>query len=58
MFTVSEGSIVKYLEPSFDLAEKYTLPPYLNQVLHITRKRIESIFGKDPEKQEGLTKWF
>lgn len=58
LFTVAEGSIVKYVEPSFDLAARYTLPPYLNQVLQITRKRIESIFGRDPEKQEGLNKWF
>ena len=58
VFTIAEGSIVKYLEPSFDLAEKYTLPPYLNQVLQITKKRIESIFGRDAEKQEGLKKWF
>jgi len=58
IFTIAEGSIVKYMAPSFDLAEKYTLPPYLNQVLQITKKRIESIFGKDNEKQEGLGRWF
>ncbi len=58
LFTVAEGSIVKYVEPSLELAEKYALPPYLNQVLQITKRRIESIFGKDPEKQEGLVKWF
>ena len=58
MFTVSEGSIVKYLEPSLELAEKYKLPSYLKQTLELTKQRIESIFGKDKEKQEGLTKWF
>lgn len=58
LFTIAEGSIVKYLAPSLELAEKYSLPPYLKQVLEITQKRIESVFGKDEEKQEGLKKWF
>jgi len=58
LFTVSEGTIVKYLEPSLELAAKYNLPNYLKQTLEITKMRIESIFGKDKEKQEGLVKWF
>ena len=58
IFTISEGSIVKYLEPSLSLAEKYDLSPYLRQSLEITKRRIESIFGKEAEKQEGLGKWF
>lgn len=58
LFTIAEGSIVKYLAPSLELAEKYSLPAYLKQVLDITQKRIESVFGKDEEKQEGLKKWF
>ena len=58
VFTVAEGSIVKYLEPSISLTEKYKLPPYLVQSLLITRERVESIFGKEKEKQEGLGKWF
>jgi len=58
IFTISEGSVIKYLKPSLDLAEKYNLPMYLQQTLELTQKRIESVFGKDPEKQEGLGKWF
>ena len=58
IFTVSEGSVTKYLEPSISLAEKYELPKYLRQTLELTKMRIESVFGKDPEKQEGLGKWF
>ena len=58
IFTVSEGSVTKYLEPSISLAEKYELPRYLRQTLELTKMRIESVFGKDPEKQEGLGKWF
>ncbi len=58
IFTVAKGSIVKYLEPSLDLAEKFNLPPYLRQTLELTKLRIESLFGKDKERQEGLGKWF
>ena len=58
IFTVSEGFIIKYLQPTLDLAEKFDLPPYLRQSLNLTKLRIESMFGKEDEKQEGLGKWF
>ncbi|MBI4448184.1 DNA polymerase II large subunit [Candidatus Woesearchaeota archaeon] len=58
IFTISEGSIIKYLEPAISLAEKYHLPPYLKQTLFLTRDMIESVFGKESERQEGLGKWF
>ena len=58
MFTVSEGSIVKYLEPSISLSEKYDVSAYLKQDLNLLKRRIEGIFGKDKEKQVGLGSWF
>ena len=58
IFTISQGSIVKYLEPAISLAEKYNLPSYLKQTLELTKRRIEGVFGKDKEKQAGLGKWF
>ncbi|MBR9699996.1 DNA polymerase II large subunit [Candidatus Woesearchaeota archaeon] len=58
IFTISEGSIVKYLEPALSLAEHYNLPNYLKQSLELTKVSVESIFGKDKEKQAGLGKWF
>ncbi len=58
IFTIAEGSVIKYLEPSLSLAEKYDLPPYLRQTLELTKLRIESVFGKEDEKQEGLGRWF
>lgn len=58
IFTVAEGSITKYLEPSLQLAEKYQLSAYLRQSLEITKRRIESIFGKQADKQVALGKWF
>ena len=58
LFTVSEGSIVKYLQPALDMAKKYNLPNYLKQNLEITQESIESIFGRDKERQEALKAWF
>ncbi|MBT4334589.1 DNA polymerase II large subunit [archaeon] len=58
ILTISEGSVVKYLKPSLDLANKYDIPEYLKQTLQITKDRIESVFGKELERQEGLTNWF
>ena len=57
LFTIPEGSIVKYLDISLKLAEKYNVSPYLRQNLELTKMRIESIFGKEEDKQEGLVKW-
>ena len=58
IFTVTEGSIKKYLGYSIDLANKYDLPPYLKQSLELTSEAIDSIFGKETEKQEGLSTFF
>jgi len=58
IFTVHEGGIRKYLEPALDLANKYDLPIYLKQSLELTKKYIDSIFGKELEKQEALERWF
>ena len=58
IFTISEGGVIKYLQPSIELANKYDLPAYLKQTLELTKHRIESVFGKESERQEGLSKWF
>jgi len=58
IFTISEGSIIKYLEPAISLAKKYNLPSYLKQTLELTKRRVEDVFGKEKEKQIGLGQWF
>ncbi len=58
LFTISEGSVIKYMQPCLSLAAKYDLPRYIIQTLELTQQRIEMVFGKDPEKQEGLGRWF
>ena len=58
IFTISEGSVIKYLEPSLSLARKYKIPSYLKQNLELTKSNIESVFGKEKESQKGLGEWF
>ena len=58
IFTIHEGGIKKYLEPALDLANKYNLSPYIKQSLELTKRYIDSVFGKEIEKQEALGKWF
>ncbi len=58
IFTISEGSIVKYLEPSISLAQRYGCDDYLKDSLDLIRYRLESMFGRDKEKQVGLGAWF
>ncbi|MFT4261730.1 MAG: DNA polymerase II large subunit [Candidatus Woesearchaeota archaeon] len=55
IFTISEGSVIKYMEYSLELARKYDIDFYSRQVIELTQKRIEGVFGKDPEKQLGLS---
>lgn len=58
IFTISEGSIVKYLEPAISLAQKYDVSPYLKESLELVKRRVEDVFGKEAEKQTGLGAWF
>jgi len=58
IFTISEGSIKKYLEPAMDLAENYNISSYTKEGMELTKMYIESIFGKESEKQIELKKWF
>jgi len=58
IFTIAEGSIKKYLEPAIGLANKYNVPSYIKQSLELTKSNIESIFGKETEKQQELKQWF
>jgi DNA polymerase II large subunit len=54
IFTVSEGFVIKYLELSMALAEKYKVPTYTKQTLALLKENVESVFGKEKEHQEGL----
>ena len=54
LFTITEGSIVKYLAPSLLLAERYDFSPYLKQNLELLQFNIDKIFGKEKDKQVAL----
>src|SRR3989344_4589851 len=58
IFTVSEGSVTKYLEPSLSIVSKFDVSPYLKQNLEILKDNIESTFGRERETQSGLGEWF
>ena len=47
IFTISEGSIKKYLNLAMSLAEDYDVPTYTKEGVELTAMYIESIFGKD-----------
>lgn len=54
IFTISEGSILKYMQPALELARKYKVSSYLLESLELTEMYIHSIFGKEREKQATL----
>ena len=46
IFTISEGSIKKYLEPALELSSKYNISSYMRESIELTVEYIESLFGK------------
>ena len=58
IFTISEGSIKKYLDPAISLAENYNISLYTKEEMVLTKEYIESIFGRENERQSDLKKWF
>ena len=42
------------MQPALDLAKKYHVSPYLLESLELTEMYIESIFGREKEKQTKL----
>jgi DNA polymerase II large subunit len=57
LFTITEGSVIKYLGHSLKLAHDYDFSPYLKQSLEIVQENIHLIFGKEKDKQVGLGEW-
>ena len=58
IFTTHEGGVKKYLEPAVELAKRYNLSTYIKQSLELTKRQIDSVFGKEAETQENLGRWF
>ena len=57
-FTIHEGSIKKYLQPSFDIVNQFNIDPYIVETLELVNLRMEGVFGKELEKQKGLGDYF
>jgi DNA polymerase II large subunit len=58
IFTIHEGGIKKYLEAALDLAKKYNLSSYLQQNLELVKRYIDTVFGRELEKQKALADYF
>ncbi len=50
IFTISEGSIKKYLKPAMKLAEEYNISSYTREEMELMQDYIESIFGKEEQR--------
>jgi len=57
LLTVTEGNIVKYLNTSKNIAEKYQLSDYLKQRLDMLEMEVSSLFTNDLEKQVSLAEF-
>ena len=57
-FTIAEGFIKKYVDPSFNIIKNYEVDPYIIETLELTQLRIEGVFGKEKEIQKGLNSFF
>ena len=54
IFTISEGSVVKYLGHSLRLAQEYDFSPYLKQTIDLLQLNVEDVFGRAKDKQVAL----
>tara|TARA_Y100000310_G_scaffold332629_1_gene408581 strand:- start:2763 stop:4355 length:1593 start_codon:yes stop_codon:yes gene_type:complete len=54
IFTISQGSVVKYMQMSLDLCDQYNFSPYLKETIHILKNNIDVVFGREKDKQVGL----
>lgn len=52
IFTISEGSVRKYLEPALELSREYDISNYTRESMELIKDDIESIFGKEDEQKK------
>lgn len=58
ILTISEGSVIKYLNIAKQLVYNKELSEYTQQRLQILEKEIESTFAKEKSKQRGIGDFF
>jgi len=54
IFTVSPGSVVKYVDYCLRLADEFEFDTYFAQTIELMKLAIDSVFGKEKEIQTGL----
>ncbi len=54
ILSISKGSVVKYLEISKDLSQRYPIDNYLVQRIELIESSINSLFESDKSKQSSL----
>ncbi|MFW5704286.1 MAG: hypothetical protein ACOCXG_00450 [Nanoarchaeota archaeon] len=57
-FTISEGSVKKYVGHSFNIIRDFEVDPYVAECIELVNLRIESVFGKETEQQKNLSSFF
>lgn len=58
VFTVSEGTVKKYLYPSLWLADRLKLDDYTISALRVLKYRIEQTFGEESSGEGNIKKFF
>ncbi len=58
IFTISHGSVIKYLGTSLGLVDEYEFSSYLKETIHTLERNMEAVFGREKEKQTGLTQFY
>lgn len=58
IFTVSPGSVTKYVDYCVDMEKDYEFDPYFSQTIKLMKLAIDSVFGKEKEIQTGLGAFF
>ena len=54
IYTISEGSIKKYLNSTLELIKIDGVSTYLRETIYLLNKRIEAVFGRESTKQIDL----
>ena len=54
ILSISKGSVMKYLDISKELANRYPIDPYLVQRIELLESGIHSLFESDRSKQSSL----
>ena len=54
ILTISEGSVIKYLDIAKRIIAKYSLSDYLKQRIDLVEKEINSVFRHDKPAQKRL----